>query len=116
MGADTDADKAEGKEKDKKGQKMEHESSKDGNENENAAWLTVNDQRWFWRYYLAHPEMIALDVEGRMFHTLHGVGFDQLLEVQGKPGTFFSNVTGTTPAVLHGNGMGKIALRQVVAS
>ena len=82
---------------------------------ENAAWLTVNDQRWFWRYYLAHPEMIALDVEGRMFHTLHGVPADQLLEVQGAPGTFLSNVTGTMPAVLHGNGMGKLALRELVA-
>ena len=50
-----------------------------------------------------------------MFHTLHGVGFDQLVEVEGKLGTFWSNVTGTTPAVLHGNGMGKIALRKVVA-
>jgi hypothetical protein len=55
--------------------------------------LKVNDQQWFWRYFLKHPKTALLDVEGRIFHTLHGVHADQLTPVDGQPGTVFSNVT-----------------------
>ena len=72
--------------------------------------------RWFWRYFLMHPEDIILDVEGKIFHTLHGVKPDQIVAAVGQPGTFFSNITKTAPCILHGNGMGKFTLKKVIDS
>ena len=61
-----------------------------------------------------HPEVIVLDIQGKIFHTLHGVKPDQLSVVDDQPGTFFSNVTKSAPCILHGNGMGKFTLRKVI--
>ena len=71
-------------------------------------------KRWFWRYFLLHPDDIILDVKGEIFHTLHGVKPEALIPDTGTEGVFWSNLTKTAPCILHGNGMGKPTLRKVV--
>jgi hypothetical protein len=61
-----------------------------------------------------HSQDIILDVEGKIFHTLHGVKPEELTADEATAGVFWSNVTKTAPCILHGNGMGKAALRKVV--
>jgi hypothetical protein len=61
-----------------------------------------------------HSQDIILDVEGKIFYTLHGVKPEELTADKTTSGVFWSNVTKTAPCILHGNGMGKAALRKVV--
>jgi len=66
----------------------------------------LNDQRWFTRYHLMHPEEVALDAKGELFHTLHWTQPSQFRAMGsvGAQGTVHSSISNTTPCVLHGNG------------
>lgn len=64
----------------------------------------VNDQRWFYRYLLAHPEKAALDTRGELFHTLHWTSLEDYEIVSAAEGLVKSRLTGTSPCLLHGNG------------
>ena len=61
-----------------------------------------------------HSEDIILDVTGKIFHTLHGIKPEEITPDKIAPGVFWSNLTKTAPCILHGNGMGKAALRKVI--
>jgi hypothetical protein len=80
----------------------------------NAEVAAVNDQRWYWRHWLLHPEQIALDTKASMFHTLHGTEADQFVALQDPVGTILSNITNTMPCIVHGNGEGKDSLNAIV--
>jgi hypothetical protein len=74
----------------------------------------VNDQRWFYRYLLAHPERASLDTRGELFHTLHWTGKEDYEIVNAAEGIVKSRMTGTLPCLLHGNGDdGKLVLDMV---
>jgi hypothetical protein len=99
-----------------------------------------DDQRVASLYHLSHPGTTALDREGKIFLTLHGCQVDmdkptgtagvddtdtetdtdvkhcrRWFDVNAKDNVFEAKVTGTRPAVVHGNGpFGKQALALVV--
>jgi hypothetical protein len=50
-----------------------------------------DDQRSYWRYYLDHPDFVALDTDSVMFQSMHGFSWDVELEEEGE---------GTTQPVL----------------
>jgi len=97
-----------------------HHSAFDGNGD-------VDDQRFFWRFYLRHRHslvsaqksgndgkdgvaVVALDTSGVLFHSFHGVNPDALLVSDAAKGELFSAFTKTTPAFVHGNAGGRTAL------
>lgn len=75
----------------------------------------VNDQRWFWRYWLMNQESMIIDSKSKLFHTLHGTKPDDYHLVSSATGTIWSNITNTMPSLVHGNGEGKDALNAIVA-
>ncbi len=66
----------------------------------------IDDQRWFTRYYLRNNEIVTLDTDGIMFHTLHDIESERLIVMKDRIGTIWSNYSNTSPCVLHGNGNG----------
>jgi hypothetical protein len=72
----------------------------------------VDDQRWFTRYLLRHPELARLDTGGQLFHTLHDMD-PQLFEVS-EQGEVRSQITGTAPCIIHGNGNGCRLYKELV--
>merc|ERR1719487_2281605 len=68
-----------------------------------ADYRQVNDQRWFMRYWFLHNDDVVLDVHGEIFHTLHQVPIASFKEEE-PLGSLHSNVTGSRPCVIHGNG------------
>lgn len=95
----------------------------------------VDDQRFFWRFYLRHRHRliqgqesrtdssaregigdidcmaaVALDTSGKLFHSFHGVNPDALVVSDAANGELFSAFTNTTPAFVHGNAGGRTAL------
>lgn len=72
----------------------------------------VDDQRWFTRYLLRHPGLARLDTGGQLFHTLHDMG-PQLFEIS-EQGEVRSQVTGTAPCIIHGNGNGCRLYKELV--
>jgi hypothetical protein len=78
----------------------------------------ASSQRWWTRYALTHPEHIAIDSKGEIFHTLHWVNSSDFTVpdgMDGSEGVLDSAVSGTQPCVLHGNGDdGKVVLQEVV--
>lgn len=75
----------------------------------------VDDQRWFTRYSLRHPELVAVDAGGAIFHSLHAVA-DGALGAVDATGVVWSQLTGTAPCFIHGNAGGRAALARVAAS
>lgn len=63
-----------------------------------------DDQRWITRYMIHHPEVVAMDNEAKIFHTLDGVKAEELEPVDGRPGTLKSKLTGSIPAMIQGQG------------
>jgi len=94
----------------------------------------VDDQRFFWRFYLRHRHTVgkafsgadssvgetiagkngfaavALDTTGTLFHSFHGVNSDALVVSDTAKGEIFSALSNTTPAFVHGNAGGRTAL------
>lgn len=68
-----------------------------------ADYRQVNDQRWFMRHWFRHHDDVVLDVHGEIFHTLHQVPIASFKEEE-PLGSLHSNVTGSRPCVIHGNG------------
>lgn len=66
----------------------------------------LDDQRWFTRHYLRHPNTVALDVNGVIFHTLHDVSPERIVVHPTETGILYSTITKTNPCVIHGNGNG----------
>jgi hypothetical protein len=97
-----------------------------------AANADVDDQRFFWRFYLRHRfdearsssgtrsshgmssdsgmAAVALDTAGLLFHSFHGVDPTALRVADAHTGALVSDHTGTAPAFLHGNAGGRAAL------
>merc|ERR1719353_2424378 len=63
-----------------------------------------DDQRWITRYMVHHPEIVAMDNQAKIFHTLDGVNAEEFELVSGAPGVLKSKLVGSTPAMIQGQG------------
>jgi len=79
-----------------------------------ASPLALDDQRWFTRYYIRNPGVIERDEMGILFHTLHDIEAEELVNVKNEPGRLYSNVTKTIPCLIHGNGNGLSTFHDLV--
>jgi len=63
-----------------------------------------DDQRWFHRFRLGHPELVHLDTTAQFFHTLHDTDFTDF-DIGGEQ-ILTSRISKTAPMAIHGNGNG----------
>ena len=63
-----------------------------------------DDQRWFHRFQLGHPDLVHLDTTAQFFHTLHDTNFNDF-DI-GSRGILMSRISNTAPMAIHGNGNG----------
>ena len=69
-----------------------------------------DDQRWFHRFRLGHPELIHLDTTAQFFHTLHDTDFTDF-DIGSRGIT--SRISNTAPMAIHGNGNGIDTFRAI---
>ena len=76
----------------------------------------VDDQRWFTRYHLRHPNIAPIDNQGTIFHSLHAVDVGTLQVINSTSGQVRSALTNTEPCFIHGNAGGREELARVTAA
>lgn len=77
------------------------------------SWENKNDQEFFSLFYLANQTKAALDYRATIAQTLHGAEPDEFIWDQDAK-RVKSIITGSQPAVFHGNGGGKAWLQKIM--
>ena len=94
-----------------------------GSQESELALADIDDQRWFTRFFLRHGMdnhrtgeiTAALDSNGLIFHSPHGLPGGVLSISNARSGVVRSRATGgTSPCFLHGNAGGREELRRVI--